>query len=113
MEKVFWLMWMSDVVGSIGVIGAVALVVFGLTFVAIGFIAGLEDGAEMAPRTWRYTRWLLIPIAIASVTPNSKTIQLLAVTAAADAAANTLIGAKGLEALNAILDRVIAEAKKK
>lgn len=113
MEKVFWLMWLADVVGSISVIGFVALIALGLGFGGIFIVAGLDDGGKPFGRAWKVGRWLLIPMVLGALTPNTNTIRVLAVASAADAAANTQLGAKGLEALNAVLDRVIAETSKK
>lgn len=113
MEKVFWLMWLADVVGSITVIGFVALIALGFGFAGIFIVAGLDDGGKPFGRAWKVGRWLLIPMLLGAVAPNTKTIQVLAVASAADAAVNTQLGAKSLEALNAVLDRVIETSKKK
>lgn len=112
MEKVFWLMWMADVVDGVGFIGLIcgfALACsMGFCFVSVGF----ED-REIYGRVWRSARWLLIPVVVAVLTPSAKTIRVLAVASAADAAVNTALGAKGVEALNAVLDKVIDSTKKK
>lgn len=113
MEKVFWLMWLADVSGSISVIGVMSLIALAIGLGGVVVIAGLDDGGQPFARAWKVGRWLLIPAAVALVTPSSKTIQVLAVASAADAAATTPLGAKSIEALDAVLDRVISESKKK
>jgi heme/copper-type cytochrome/quinol oxidase subunit 3 len=111
MTQVFWLMWLSDVVGGLGIgcwlavaIGAFAIM-FGLLFCA------MENKSVAKPLS--YLKWLAIPFAVAVILPNASTVKLMAVASAADAASKTEIGAKGLEAINALLDRVITEAKAK
>jgi uncharacterized integral membrane protein len=59
-----------------------------------------------------YGKWLAIPFAIAVILPNASTVKLMAVASAADAASKTQLGARGLEAVDALLDKVIKEAKK-
>jgi hypothetical protein len=115
MEKVFWLMWLSDFVGSIGVVGWISSFgfVFGLVFLAIFSVACDEDGAEFFRKGWCYMRWLLIPIVCAMLVPNSSTIKLLAVAEATKMAADTALGSKALLAMDAVLDKIISTSKAK
>ncbi len=113
MEKVFWLMWLSDVAGSISMIGTISLIALISCAAFLLIIAGLDaDEWAAHARSFRVGWWLIIPIAIACVVPSKQTIQVLAVASATEAAASTQLGAKGLEALNAVLDKVVKEAKK-
>lgn len=112
MEKVFWLMWLADIVGGISVVGIVALIFAGIGVTALVIMAAVESEPEFVLRGLSVVRWLLLPVAIAMLTPSAKTIHILAVASAADAAATTELGAKSLQALNAVLDKVIETAKK-
>lgn len=111
MEKVFWLMWFADVVGNIGLIACVALLGAVIT---IGFAAMCEafedDGA--AKRFYGVLRWLAIPVIAGMLLPSSTTIKLMALSSAGEVATETQLGKKGVEALNAVLDKVISESKK-
>lgn len=112
MEKVFWLMWLSDIAGSIGIVGVACLIVLGLCIVAMTFLVAADDDPGAYRRGMRVAWWVAVPLAVACVTPNPRTIQILAVTSAAEAAASTKLGAKSLEAIDALLDKVIKESKK-
>ena len=117
MEKIFALMWLADLMGSIGVIGALSAVALTVAAVIVLITFAVTEDGERAPvsvkRTWPVAKWLCLIVAIAVVTPERRTVQLLAVSSAAEAAVTTQLGAKSIEALNAVLDRVINEAKKK
>jgi hypothetical protein len=111
MTQVFWLMWLSDVVGSLGI---ACWLVFGVGLMAV-MLALLVFGMENRPASGPlgYLKWLAIPFAVAVILPKPSTVKLMAVTAAADAASKTQLGAKAMEAIDALLDRVITEAKAK
>lgn len=116
MEQVFWLMWLSDVVGSLGVFGVACLIALAFGMLAIVVVVGVCDEESPLPgmgRAMKIGRWMLVPVAVAIFAPSQKTIQILAVSSAADAAASTKLGQKGLQALDAVLDRVIDGASKK
>ena len=113
MEKVFWLMYLADLVGNVAVVGVIAAIAAVASVVILGIGVASEaidrDGCLSA---FRVLKWLAIPIAIAAVLPSHKTVQLMAVASASDAVASTQLGQKGVEAINAVLDRVIKESKK-
>ncbi|MBA3773861.1 MAG: hypothetical protein H0X13_15625 [Ramlibacter sp.] len=111
MKTIFLLMWLADIAGSIGVIGAVSAIVF----ISGAVLAGLLEASEVSvwSRYWKFARWLLLPVVIATALPDTKTIRILAVAHAAEMAANTTLGAKAIEALDAVLARVIVDAKAK
>jgi len=113
MEQVFWLMYLADLSGSVAAvgIGAVMAAIVSMVFMTI---MAVYDDVETGgyARAFRVLRWLLIPITIAVLLPSKQTIQLLAVVSASDAVASTQLGQKGVEAINAVLDRVIKESKK-
>jgi hypothetical protein len=111
MTQVFWLMWLSDVVGGLGF---ACWLVSGVGLTAVMFamlFSGMDDRPVSGPLG--YLRWLAIPFAVAVILPKPSTVKLMAVTAAADAASKTQLGAKAMEAIDALLDRVITEAKAK
>ena len=111
MEKVFLLMWLGDVVGNISLLaGLITLMTIGglvLSVIALGFE---ERGSysKMLKAGW----WLAIPVVVALILPTQTTIRVLALASAGEAATETSIGKKGVEALNAVLDKVIKESKK-
>lgn len=111
MEKVFWLMYLADVVGNISVLAgtALAITLMGAVFLALN-IAFDEPCAYT--KYAKCFRWVAIPVALAVLLPAPTTLRLLAVGAASEAATSTQLGQKGLEALNAVLDQVITKAKK-
>jgi hypothetical protein len=113
MTQVFWLMWLSDVVGNVGFVGGAAVLVCGFALLFALIAALVTEDREPINLYFKYAKWALIPIAIACIVPDKSTIRVMAVASAADAASKTQLGAKGLEAIDALLDRVITEAKKK
>lgn len=112
MEKVFLLMWFADVVGNIGLIACVALLAAAAT---TGFAALMEafDEKEGAKRLFGVLRWLAIPVILGALLPSSSTLKLMALSSAGQVATETKLGKKGVEALDAVLDKVISESKKK
>lgn len=113
MEKVFWLMWLADLCGNIGVVGwmsvfAICIIMGGGALAA----ADLEDSGVLR-RCAGYAKWFLIPLMVAIFAPAPRTVHVLAVSSAAEAAANTKLGGKTLEAMEAVLDKVIAASKTK
>ena len=113
MENVFLLMWLADFLGSISFVGVMATIFF---CIAVGIYAiahGLDEVKKggSAAMFFRTSKWLLIPIAIAMVTPSKTTIQIIAASKATQAAANTQIGEKGLKAIESVLDKIIESNK--
>ena len=113
MAKVFWLMWLSDVVGSIGFIGAIAAILLGLSLVFAGVISACDEKGDALLVWAKASKWLWPVVFVAAIIPGQKTVQLLAITSASEAAASTQLGKKGIEALNTILDGVISGQTKK
>ncbi|MDN7448002.1 hypothetical protein QZM03_11680 [Burkholderia multivorans] len=108
MTKLFLLMWLADVAKSIAVIGTVCLLAFfiGLIF---GKLVEVVEGRKM--NAWKFCRWLLIPIAVAALFPNQRTIYALVVADAGEQVADTQLGQKAMRALDAILDQITKKAK--
>jgi hypothetical protein len=113
MEKIFWLMWLADIVGSIGVVGAICAIGFVLAFGFISFISSIDNDKEMFKRGWARMKWLLIPVIVATLLPSSKTIHVLVAASAVEVAASTTIGTKSLKAIETVLDGIIANSSKK
>lgn len=113
MEQVFWLMWASDVIGQVKFIAWIFVVVFAILW-AIYSLCVCADDIEPpeATKLFKYSKWLLLPVFVCAFTPSQMTIQIMAATKATESAADTQIGKKGLEAVSAVLDRIIGEAKK-
>lgn len=111
MEKVFWLMWLADIVGSIGIVAFICLIA-AFILVIMSWMGEVTEKENLAI-TFKYMRWLAFPVILSVMLPSSKTIQVLAIASATDAAASTALGQKGLEALNAVLDGIINEKKPK
>ena len=114
MENVFLLMWLADFVGSISFIGTIATMFF---CIAVGIYAiahGLDEVNKggSAAMFFRTSKWLLIPMAIATVTPSKTTIQIIAASKATQVAASTQIGEKGLKAIESVLDKIVESNKK-
>ncbi|WP_261531698.1 hypothetical protein [Burkholderia multivorans] len=60
---------------------------------------------------WKFCRWLLIPIAVAALFPNQRTIYALVIADAGEQVADTQLGQKAMRALDAILDQINKTAK--
>lgn len=112
METVFWLMWLADIAGNIGVVGWIFAILFALFWLMVGVMLANDVEAEDSKKMFAHTRWLLLPLVVAMFFPSQGTIRLLAATKAAGVAADTQLGKKGLDAANAVLDRIIGEAQK-
>lgn len=111
MEKVFWLMYLADVVSNISAMVAIAFVLACVAALFMVLDRGYKDEHKWLSFS-KHLRWLAIPVVLAVILPSSTTLRLLAVGAAGEAATSTQLGQKGLEALNAVLDQVITKAKK-
>lgn len=112
MEKVFLLMWLSDVVGSIGYVGMIATVLLGVSLLVIG-IAGAAGGEPEFLLYWvKGSKWLFVIVFVAVIVPSQRSVQLMALSSASEGVVSTAIGAKGIQALNSVLDRIIQENTK-
>jgi hypothetical protein len=112
MDKVFYLMWLSDVAKFIWLVGIASAISAAIGIAFLALIASAEEGMGLVVRGARVLKWLMVPIVIACVTPSSTSIQILAVASAVEAAASTKMGTKSIEAVGALLEKVIKEAKK-
>jgi len=116
MTEIFALMWIADIAGSISVVGIVTLIMLAGSSVVALFAAIEEDKScvsEISMMWWKCARWMLIPIAIASICPSSTTIKILAAAKAGELVAHTETGNKAIQAANAILDEIISKQTKK
>jgi hypothetical protein len=114
MGSVIWLLYLADVVGSVSALLSVARV---LTIVGCGgylFIAAMmNDCADkklpLMSATRPYLIGAAISLAVACLLPSKETIYAAAAVSAGEKALNTPTGDRAVRALNAWLDRRIAD----
>lgn len=111
MGDIIWLMYLAGVVSSFGTVLGVA------TMVALGFagIARLATAVNDEPCPASVKPALIIAAScavIASIIPSKTTIYAAAAVAAGDKALATPTGDKAVRALNAWLDKQIADDSK-
>lgn len=113
MTKIILLMWLADIAGNIGFIGAICIIVSIVSAVFMAIIADdAEEWWERVKAGWVVARWFVLFGAIATVIPNPSTIRLAAAGVAVQEAAQTVAGQKAMAAFNAVLDSMIAKAQK-
>lgn len=117
MEQIFLLLWLADLVGNIAIVGwgAVFGLALGLIF-AVLLLTMTDETREIPNRLARmrpYFMAIAVVLAVAVLVPNRSTIQVLAMTRAGEVAATTQLGTKAMLALDAVLDKVISQAKEK
>lgn len=116
MTGVYLLLWLADIASNISMVGLICT--FGLVAMAvicgIAAVAGEFSRGEITA-AWRQARawvWMLaIPVLIACFTPSAKTIQVMVAAQAAQLAMATPLGDKALQAIDAVLDDLIASKK--
>lgn len=119
MTTIVLLLWLADVCGNVGLICGACLIAF-IGIYAVGAIRSgcifVADDRTPEPGyalgSWKYARWLLIPVLLGTVVPNASTVKLAAAGVAFSETAKTEVAQKALGAFNAMLDRITAEAKK-
>ena len=71
MEKIFALMWLADLMGSIGVIGALSAVALTVAAVIVLITFAVTEDGERAPvsvkRTWPVAKWLCLIVFLVAV----------------------------------------------
>ena len=113
MTEIFALLWLADVVNVLQSLAVLALLVAGI-FYGVGVLVAMTDGGtEVIIGVWKSTRWWLLFVALVLTLPSSASIKLLAASKVGDALLTTNTGVKTVEAVNAVLDRIIKEAEKK
>lgn len=115
MNDLILLMWLADVVGSIAVVGIFVCIAFTLAFVIKALVISTDY-----PQNWTELGMFKMPaiimcvaLFIAVVLPNKATIHAIVAIKAGEQLASSDIGKKSIEALEAVLDRVIDDKKKK
>lgn len=122
MNDLIWLLYLSDIVGSINIICCVMLVISSIVcgiavFVTAFFsMEGYSKTDELKVVAGKkLLKKLTIFIAIVSVVgtlvPNKSTIHALIAVRAGEAAVNTKLGEKAIKALDSVLDRVIEQTQ--
>jgi hypothetical protein len=112
MKETFLLMWLADAID--GVIFAAVLAAFA-SLVAMLLLLALSAEDEVADFTKKHFRRITSLVAasflLIVLLPSKSTIQLAAAATSTSAAASTEAGKKGIEAFNAVLDKIIKKAK--
>jgi hypothetical protein len=121
MDQVYMLMWASDVVSDLKALGVLTMLMGVIAMVAMFFALDSwndrsDDYQEENP--FPKKRWNLIIISLLSFTmvtvffPGKQTLHMMAAAKAVELGAGTDLGAKGLEAANKVLDKIINETRK-
>jgi hypothetical protein len=100
MENILILMWLADIASGVRTLSFVCLIIWAtaMLLAAVDVFGNLDN-----TRTWRRTMWFpVLMLALSLLTPAPNTIRMLA----AAEVSSTPLGAKALEAMNAILDKV-------
>jgi hypothetical protein len=110
MTEFLVLMWLADIAGSISFVGGLSLIAFFIG-IAGAKMMGMMSYPERDIPAWKHCRWLLIPAAIALVSPSQKTIYAFIVAEAGKSAIDSQIGQKAMQTIDSILDEVAKKAK--
>ena len=108
MNDLSWLLYLADVVGSLKtvcILGAVACAMFWAIMLPFKYI----EHDELYRPPLRLPITLAVLALAASLTPSTSTVYAIAASEMGERALNTQTGGKAVEALNAWLDRQIAD----
>lgn len=113
MDNLFWLLWLSDVLGTIGCLCLIVLFVSGFVYTISTVFLFVDEESEAAMKCLKRGAVVFFVTAVVCVlTPTKTTIHALIAVNAGKAAVNTQLGEKAMKALDTVLDRVIAGEKK-
>ncbi len=113
MQNIFWLMWLADVLGSIGCLCTIILFVSGLVYGISTVALFVDEQSEAAIKCMKRGAIVFFITAVIGVlTPTKTTIHALIAVNAGEVAVKTQLGEKAMKALDTVLDRVIAGEKK-
>lgn len=110
MTEYIALLWLSDVVGSVAMLGLICV----CAMIVGAILVGIESDAReknLFPQCKTALVSLAVVVAIAGATPSKNTVYAIIAMKAGKDISQTEIGTKAHEALNAVLDKVIKEAK--
>lgn len=112
MTEIILLMWLADVIGSIGFMASLLCLLM-FFVLAIGTFNGLatSDTAGIFKYSHRIRWWFITAMLVAVLVPNPITIRMLAVSKASELALSTSLGKKTVEALDVLLDEAIKRKK--
>ena len=114
MASVVWLMYLADIAGNLqqflGIVGGFGFVLCG----AVAFFMNIDnDPSEYSIKPVRgYAAACLVAVALCCAMPSKETLYAAAAITAGDKALATPTGDKAVRALNAWLDKQIADASK-
>lgn len=114
MTKIIFLMWLADIAGNIGFIGAICIIalLLGAVFLSVACDGDAREFWKALKGSWKITRWIMLFGIVAIIIPNPSTIRLAAAGVAVQEAAQTAAGQKAMSAFNAVLGSMIEKAKK-
>lgn len=112
MTELFVLMWLGDITSAVSVASAILLMATTVLGGVLAIISLAESDSSTLKPLIRWCKYVVPLIILGGMTPSKSTVQLLAATQAVKLAADTNLGQKGITAIEAVLDKVIADSKK-
>jgi ABC-type siderophore export system fused ATPase/permease subunit len=111
MNDIILLLWLSDLVVSLSAASAMGALGLSLVAVFTHMFYGMDN--KKVPGTFNKVYYAIgLCLVILVVTPSANTMRMLVVGKAGQIALNTELGKKTIEAAEAVLNKVITEAKK-
>ena len=123
MNDIITLMWIGDIIRNMNFfLGVVTVLTIGAAIISIAITGGISvEGDTSDWDWWKATQARLIPVwvllallcSIGLLLPSKDTVRVAIALKAGQQISQTQIGQKATDAANAILDRIINEAKPK
>lgn len=121
MNQIIFYSWLADAVGNFNT--AITIVYICIAIAAVVFATAYgcltvsnDNDAEDVLKAIKGNKvlWtlLVVLLLISTALPNSSTMKLVVAAKAGEVAADTRLGKKAIEAADAVLDKLISEAKK-
>lgn len=111
MTEYIVLLWLADVAKHVAVLGVACLITLFASAVTVGLMGAVAE-ENFFPKFRNIFAAFAAGAILAGAMPSEKTVYAAIALKAGHDIAQTELGTKAHEALNALLDRVIAEAKK-
>lgn len=121
MNTIIFYSWLADAVGNFNAAITIVYIMGAFVAIILGIACGVmkmnnDNDTEEVLKYFKYNKLLwnsLVVIALVStVLPSSSTMKLVVAAKAGEVAADTRLGRKSIEAADAVLDKLISEAKK-
>jgi hypothetical protein len=112
MENVLLILWLSDLATALAVLGYIASTILMCALVFCATVDVLDREGTYVLGLRRAILWLSPFVLAAVLVPSASTIRVLSATAATQAVLDPKLTPKSLEALTAVLDKVISDSKK-